>query len=84
MKRHTRYTVQLDALALLVDWSRQMARFWENRFDDLETLLKGWTIELKRNACCRYRAGIAVFSEKNLARADAIPPDPGMADENRI
>ncbi|WP_114389605.1 ArsR/SmtB family transcription factor [Notoacmeibacter marinus] len=38
--RHTHYTAQLDALAPLVDWTRQMARFWESRFDDLEDLLK--------------------------------------------
>ena len=28
------------ALAPLIGWTNQMAGFWENRFDDLEDLLK--------------------------------------------
>jgi DNA-binding transcriptional ArsR family regulator len=38
--RQTHYSAQLDALAPLLDWTRQMTRFWEGRFDDLEDLLK--------------------------------------------
>lgn len=38
--RQTHYSAQLDALAPLVDWTRQMAGFWEKRFDSLEDLLK--------------------------------------------
>jgi DNA-binding transcriptional ArsR family regulator len=38
--RQTHYTARLDALAPLTDWTNQMARFWESRFDDLEDLLK--------------------------------------------
>src|SRR5215831_3840710 len=38
--RQTHYTAQLDALAPLVDWTRQMAGFWQSRFDRLEDLLK--------------------------------------------
>jgi DNA-binding transcriptional ArsR family regulator len=38
--RQTHYSAQLGALAPLVDWTQQMARFWENRFDDLDDLLK--------------------------------------------
>ncbi len=38
--RHTHYTAQLGALAPLLDWTRQMAGFWEARFDDLEDLLR--------------------------------------------
>lgn len=38
--RQTHYSAQLAALAPLVDWTSQMAGFWENRFDDLEDLLK--------------------------------------------
>jgi DNA-binding transcriptional ArsR family regulator len=38
--RHTHYSAQLGALAPLVDWTRQMAGFWEGRFDHLEDLLK--------------------------------------------
>ena len=38
--RQTHYSARLDALAPLIDWTRQMAGFWENRFDDLEDLLK--------------------------------------------
>jgi DNA-binding transcriptional ArsR family regulator len=38
--RQTHYSAQLEALAPLIGWTRQMAGFWENRFDDLEDLLK--------------------------------------------
>jgi DNA-binding transcriptional ArsR family regulator len=38
--RQTHYTAQLKALAPLLDWTSQMAGFWESRFDDLESLLK--------------------------------------------
>ena len=37
--RNTHYSAQLDALKPLADWTRQMAGFWENRFDKLEDLL---------------------------------------------
>ena len=30
----------VGALAPLVDWTREMAGFWQRRFDDLEDLLK--------------------------------------------
>jgi DNA-binding transcriptional ArsR family regulator len=32
--------LKLGALAPLIDWTRQMAGFWQSRFDDLEDLLK--------------------------------------------
>jgi DNA-binding transcriptional ArsR family regulator len=38
--RQTHYSAQLGALSPLVDWTREMAGFWESRLDDLETLLK--------------------------------------------
>lgn len=38
--RQTHYSAHLGALAPLMDWTRQMAGFWESRFDDLEDLLK--------------------------------------------
>lgn len=38
--RQTHYSAQLEALAPLVDWTSQMAGFWQTRFDDLEDLLK--------------------------------------------
>ena len=38
--RQTHYSAQLAALSPLVDWTKQMNAFWENRFDDLENLLK--------------------------------------------
>jgi len=38
--RNTHYRAQLGALTPLMDWTRQMAGFWESRFDDLEDLLK--------------------------------------------
>lgn len=38
--RQTHYSAQLEALAPLADWTNQMTRFWESRFDDLEALLR--------------------------------------------
>lgn len=37
--RQTHYSAQLDALAPLTDWTRQMTGFWQGRFDQLEDLL---------------------------------------------
>jgi AraC-like DNA-binding protein len=34
--RQTHYSAQLGALAPLIDWTSQMAGFWQSRFDDLE------------------------------------------------
>jgi DNA-binding transcriptional ArsR family regulator len=39
--RQTHYSAQLGALAPLLDWTSQMAGFWQSRFDQLENLLKG-------------------------------------------
>jgi DNA-binding transcriptional ArsR family regulator len=38
--RQTHYSAQPGALAPLIDWTSQMAGFWENRLDHLEDLLK--------------------------------------------
>ena len=38
--RQTHYSAQLDALAPLIDWTSQMAGFWQSRFNQLEDLLK--------------------------------------------
>jgi DNA-binding transcriptional ArsR family regulator len=38
--RQTHYSAQLGALAPLMDWTSQMAGFWQSRFDRLEDLLK--------------------------------------------
>ena len=38
--RETHYSAQLGALAPLIDWTSQMAGFWEAKFDKLEDLLK--------------------------------------------
>lgn len=38
--RQSHYSAQPKALAPLVDWTSRMGGFWENRFDDLEDLLK--------------------------------------------
>jgi DNA-binding transcriptional ArsR family regulator len=38
--RHIHYSAQVSALAPLIDWTSQMAGFWESRFDALEDLLK--------------------------------------------
>jgi DNA-binding transcriptional ArsR family regulator len=38
--RQTHYSAQLQGLAPLIDWTCQMAGFWQSRFDHLEDLLK--------------------------------------------
>ncbi len=38
--RQTHYSAQIGALAPLIDWTKQMTGFWQNRFDRLEDLLK--------------------------------------------
>lgn len=38
--RQTHYAAQPGALAPLIDWTGQMAGFWERKFDDLEDLLR--------------------------------------------
>jgi DNA-binding transcriptional ArsR family regulator len=38
--RQTHYSARLDALTPLIDWTKEMAGFWEKKFDDLEDLLK--------------------------------------------
>jgi DNA-binding transcriptional ArsR family regulator len=38
--RQTHYSAQFRALAPLIDWTSQMAAFWQNRFDHLEDVLK--------------------------------------------
>ena len=38
--RQTHYSAQLGALAPLIDWTSRMTGFWQNRFDQLEDLLK--------------------------------------------
>lgn len=38
--RQTHYSAQPRALAPLVDWTSEMSGFWEDRFDDLDDLLK--------------------------------------------
>jgi DNA-binding transcriptional ArsR family regulator len=37
--RQTHYSARTEALAPLVDWTREMTGFWEARLDDLENLL---------------------------------------------
>ena len=38
--RETHYSADARALAPLADWTREMASFWEMRFDALEELMK--------------------------------------------
>jgi DNA-binding transcriptional ArsR family regulator len=38
--RQTYCSAHIEALSPLADWTRQMAGFWQSRFDDLEDLLK--------------------------------------------
>jgi DNA-binding transcriptional ArsR family regulator len=38
--RQTHYAAQPDALAPLLDWTNEMAGFWEGKFNALEDLLK--------------------------------------------
>ena len=37
--RQTHYSARRDALAPLIDWTKEMAGFWEKKFDELEDLL---------------------------------------------
>ena len=37
--RQTHYSAQIGALVPLIDWTSQMAGFWQSRFDHLEDLL---------------------------------------------
>jgi DNA-binding transcriptional ArsR family regulator len=37
--RQTHYSAELRALSPLIDWTNQMAGFWQNRLDALEDLL---------------------------------------------
>jgi DNA-binding transcriptional ArsR family regulator len=38
--RQTHYSAKRGALSPLIDWTSQMDSFWQNKFDDLEDLLK--------------------------------------------
>lgn len=38
--RQTHYRAEPNGLAPLIDWTSQMAGFWQTRFDHLEDLLK--------------------------------------------
>jgi DNA-binding transcriptional ArsR family regulator len=38
--RQTHYSARIAALAPLIDWTSRMSGFWQDRFDDLEDLLK--------------------------------------------
>jgi DNA-binding transcriptional ArsR family regulator len=38
--RQIHYSAQIGALSPLIDWTRRMADFWQQRFDQLEDLLK--------------------------------------------
>jgi DNA-binding transcriptional ArsR family regulator len=38
--RQTHYSARPGALSPLIDWTGQMAGFWEKRIDDLEDLLR--------------------------------------------
>src|ERR1700730_4491963 len=47
--RQTHYSAQLGALAPLIDWTSQMAGFWQSRFDQLEDLLKRQSHQVARD-----------------------------------
>lgn len=38
--RYTYYSAEREALRTLVDWTTEMSGFWNDRFDDLDNLLK--------------------------------------------
>jgi len=38
--RQAHYSAQISALAPLIDWTSRMTGFWQNRFDQLEDLLR--------------------------------------------
>ena len=37
--RQTHYSAQIGALSPLIDWTSQMAGFWEARFDELDRIV---------------------------------------------
>ena len=37
--RQTHYSAEMAALGPLVDWTKEMVKFWDGRFDALENLL---------------------------------------------
>ena len=39
--RQTHYSAKVGALTPLIEWTSQMAGFWQSRFDQLEHLLRG-------------------------------------------
>jgi DNA-binding transcriptional ArsR family regulator len=38
--RNTHYSASVEGLGPVIDWTREMRAFWEDRFDDLEVLLE--------------------------------------------
>ncbi len=38
--RYTYYSADREALRTLIDWTTEMSGFWNDRFDDLDILLK--------------------------------------------
>lgn len=38
--RYTYYSAERDGLRSLIDWTSRMTGFWNDRFDDLDNLLK--------------------------------------------
>jgi len=38
--RYTYYSADREALRTLIDWTTEMSGFWNDRFDDLDNLLK--------------------------------------------
>lgn len=38
--RYTYYSAEREALRTLIDWTTEMSGFWNDRFDDLDNLLK--------------------------------------------
>lgn len=38
--RYTYYSAERNALKTLIDWTSEMSGFWNDRFDDLDNLLK--------------------------------------------
>ena len=70
--RETHYSAQPRALAPLVDWMNYYSRFWHDRLDRLENLLKKDGLDdYSGNALTRDRKANALSSGKNLARSHA-------------
>ncbi len=84
--RETHYRAQPDSLAPMVNWLDQYGAFWRERFDRLETCLKGWSNERPKRMSPQpgYRKGILAHARETVARAYREHAAGAMDDEQRF